>query len=119
VLADIVREVKDCDEAEQIEKNVLDKTSQVNRTLLPLYIVHDCMENKHALTSGDVSKVTAQLGVRISTANASNTLSTTASRYVMADTMRKPGVPVRYKLSRRGQQYMKAVVTGQASEDKD
>jgi len=117
LLTSIVNHVKNGDEAASIEQNVLDKTSQVDRTLLPLYIVHDYLENKFGLTSGDVSKVTTQLGIPISQPNASKTLSGTASRYVMADTVRKKGVPVRYKLTRRGQQYMKAVVTGKGSED--
>jgi hypothetical protein len=117
LLAEIANKVKTSDEAEAIEEKILDKTSQVDRTLLPLYIVHDYLDSKHGLTSGDISKITAQLGIPISTANASSTLSGTASRYVMADTVRKKGVPVRYKLTRRGQKYMKAVITGQASED--
>ncbi|MDY6948270.1 MAG: hypothetical protein SXG53_21390 [Pseudomonadota bacterium] len=117
LLAQIANIVKTCEEAEAIEEKILDKTSQVDRTLLPLYIVHDYFKNEHGLTSGDINKITTQLGIPISTANASNTLSGTASRYVMADSVRKQGVPVRYKLTRRGQKYVKAVITGQASED--
>jgi len=118
-LAQVVNTVKSCDEAEAIEKRILDKTSQVDRTLLPLYVVHDYMSNKFALTSGDINKITTQLGIPISTANASTTLSGTASRYVMADSVRRAGVPVRYKISRRGQQYLKSVITGQTREDKE
>lgn len=108
----IVNEVKNCDEADVIEEKILDKTSQVDRTLLPLYIVYEYIESKVGLTSGDINRVTKQLGIPISTANASRTLSGTASRYVMADSVRKKGVPVRYSLSRKGAQYMKGILAG-------
>jgi hypothetical protein len=118
-LTEIVNAVKNCNEADAIEKKILDKTSQVDRTLLPLYSVHEFLDTKHALTSGEISKITTQLGIPISQANASRTLSSTASRYVMSDSVRKKGTASRYTLSRRGQQYLKAVITGQSNEDKE
>jgi len=111
-LNDLVNLVKNCDEADAIEKNVLDRASQVDRILLPLYVVHEYKENKFGLTSGEISKVTTELGVRVTQPNASTTLSATASRYVMGDKVRKKGQPVRYRLSRRGLQYMKSVISG-------
>jgi hypothetical protein len=108
---------KTCDEAESIEAQILDRTSQVDRTLLPLYVVHEHLGNKFGLSSGDVSKITTDLGVPISTANASGTLSGTAAKYVMGDKVRKRGQAVRYKLSRRGVQYMKAVIAGKSDEN--
>jgi hypothetical protein len=62
------------------------------------------------LTSGEVSKVTTELGIRIDVANASKTLSGSASRYVIGDRVRKSGQPVRYKLSRRGHAYVKEAI---------
>lgn len=118
-LTEIVNAVKSCAEAESIEKNILDKISQVNRTLLPLYTVHEYLDKKHGLTSGDISKITTQLGIPISQANASRTLSGTASRYVMSDSVRKKGTASRYTLSRRGQQYLKAVIAGRSHEVKE
>lgn len=116
-LAKIVNLAKDCDEADSIETQILDRSSQVDRTLLPLYIVHEYQGNAFGLTSGEVRKVTTDLGIPISTPNASNTLSGTASRYVIGDKVKKRGQAVRYKLSRRGVQYMKAVLKGTESED--
>jgi hypothetical protein len=115
-LAAIVNLVKNCEEAENIERHILDRNSQVDRTLFPLYIVHEELQNAHGLTSGEVSKVTTDLGVPVSVANASRTLSGTAAKYVMGDRVRKPGQPVRYKLSRRGLQYMQSVITGKSNE---
>lgn len=114
-LNEIVTLTKDCDEAEAIETQILDRPAQVNRTLLPLYIVHEHLDNAFGLTSGDVKKVTTDLGIPISQPNASRTLSGTASKYVIGDKVKIKGQPVRYKLSRRGIQYMKEVLAGNAN----
>ncbi|MEX2515938.1 MAG: hypothetical protein WD572_03360 [Gammaproteobacteria bacterium] len=113
--AKIVNLIKECEEAEAIEEQILDRASQVNRALLPLYIVHEYLANDHKLTSGEISKVTTDLGIPISQPNASRTLSGTASRYVIGDKVKKKGQPVRYKLSRRGVKYLKAVLEGTES----
>jgi len=115
-LAAIVTHVKSCNEVEAIEKNILDRSSQIDRTLLPLYIVHEYMNNAIGLTSGEIGKVTRELGIPISTPNCSKTLSGIASKYVIGDKVRKKGMPVRYKLSRRGVQYMKGVISTQTNE---
>jgi hypothetical protein len=116
-LSEIVRFAKDCDEAEDIERRILDRTSQVDRTLLPLYIVHEYLSNEFGLSSGDVAKITTELGVPVSTPNASRTLSGTASKYVIGDRVRRKGQPVRYKLSRRGLQYIQSVIQGKSGEN--
>lgn len=115
-LAELINLCKSCKEAELIERNVLDRTSQVDRTLLPMYIVHEYKNNAFGLTSGEISKITKDLGVTVLRPNVSNTVSGTASKYVIGDVVRKPGQPVRYKLSRRGLQYMKSVITGKEDE---
>jgi hypothetical protein len=74
-LSEIVNLAKNCDEAEKIERQILDRASQVDRTLLPLYLVHEHLENAFGLSSGDISKITTDLGVPVSTPNASTTLS--------------------------------------------
>lgn len=114
-LAAIVNHVKSCDEAEAIETNVLDRSSQIDRTLLPLYIVHEYMDNVTGLTSGEISKVTRDLGIPIRQPDSSTTLSGVAARYVIGDKVRKRGIPVRYKLSRRGVQYLKGVISKRGS----
>lgn len=114
-LNEIVNLVKNCDEAEALEKKILDRASQVDRTLLPLYIVHEHMRNKFGLTSGEISRITAELGVRVTQPNVSTTLSSTAGRYVMGDKVRKRGQPTRYRLSRRGLQYLKSVISAKGN----
>ena len=114
-LSEIVNFAKNCDEAEDIEKRILDRASQVDRTLLPLYLVHEHLGNAFGLSSGEVSKITTDLGVPVSQPNASKTLSGTAAKYVIGDKVRKKGQAVRYKLSRRGLQYLQAVIRGTAN----
>lgn len=116
-LANIVNITKDCDEADKIERHILDHTSQVNRTLLPLYIIHEHLDNDFGLTSGEISKITTDLGIPISQPNTSRVLSSTAARYVIGDKVKKKGQPVRYKLSRRGAQYIKEVLKGDKADD--
>jgi len=113
----IVNLIKNCDEAEEIEAEILDHTSQVNRTLLPLYIVHEHLDNAQSLTSGDINNICTDLGVPVGQPNVSRTLSGTASRYVIGDAVRKKGKAVRYKLARRGVQYMKDVLRGGGGEN--
>ena len=111
-LNEIVTLVKNCDEADVIERQILDRAAQVDRTLLPIYIVHEHLDNAFGLTSGEVNKVTRDLGIPISQPAASRTLSGTASKYVIGDKVKVKGQPVRYKLSRRGLAYMKEVLAG-------
>lgn len=113
-LNEIITLAKDCDEAEAIETQILDRAAQVDRTLLALYIVHEYLDNAFGLTSGEVNKITTNLGIPISQPNASRTLSGTASKYVIGDKVKVRGQPVRYKLSRRGVKYLKQVLAGNA-----
>lgn len=108
----IITLVKDCDEAESIEAQILDRTGQVDRTLLPLYMVHEHLDNAFGLTSGEINKITTDLGIPISQPNASRTLSGTASKYVIGDKVKVRGQAVRYKLSRRGVTYLKEILAG-------
>jgi hypothetical protein len=116
-LAEIINLVKNCDEAEAIGTQVLDRTGQVNRILLPLYIVHEYQDNAFALSSGDINKITTDLGIPMQTPNVSGTLSGSASRYVMGDKVRKRGRATRYKLSRGGVKYFKTVLKGSADDN--
>jgi hypothetical protein len=116
-LTEIVHQIKDGDQADEIADHILDKVSLVNRVLLPLYVVHEHIGNKWGLTSGDISKITTDLGVRVSQPNASNYLSGSAKRYVIGDKVRRKGEPVRYKLSRKGLLYVKSVLKGAKDEE--
>jgi hypothetical protein len=111
----IVNYVRSCDEAEGIETKILDQTDQLARVLLPMYIVYEHMNNAHGLTSGQINKVTVQLGVPVKRPNVSKTLAGSAAKYVIGDSVRKSGQAVKYKLSRRGHSYLKEIITGRKS----
>lgn len=111
-LSEIINTIKDCDEAELIDQNILDKTSRVNRILLPLYIISKYHKNNIDLSTGEISKITQDLGVKISVSNVSHVLSKTAKSYVIGDKVKKKGRKVKYQLSRRGMKYMESVISG-------
>lgn len=108
-LSEIVNSIKSCKEADLIGQN---RISVVDRVLLPLYIIHTYLSPSQGLTSGEISKILSELGIGIHVPNISNTLSSTASKYVLGDKMRKKGQPVRYRISRKGMDYLKTVITG-------
>lgn len=109
---EIVNSIKESDDAEGIETNILDRSSQIDRILLPLFISHKYHGNSFALTTGEIAKILMELSVPINIANISTAISSSASKYVVGDKARKRGQPVKYKLTRRGVQYMTSVVEG-------
>lgn len=115
-LMEIVNQIKNCEEAENIEKNILDRTSQVDRILLPLFITKKYINEKMGLTSGDISRVLGDLGINIFTPNVANGLSGPASKYVIGDKVRRKGQAVKYKISRRGEQYLSSVIENKVVE---
>lgn len=108
--ARVVNAMKDSDDWDAIEKNVLDKPDQLPRILLPLYSVKTYLKEDQELTSGDVHRITKELGVPVKTPNASAVLSGSGSKYVMAGRSRSRGVPVGYKLSRKGETHFKSLL---------
>jgi hypothetical protein len=109
-IAEIVNVTKSCGEAERIESAVLNKSSQLDRTLLPLYVIHEHFENVTGLTTGEISTFTADLGSPVSGPNVSHTMRGSASKYVMVDTSGPQDGPTKYKINRRGIAYMKALL---------
>jgi hypothetical protein len=114
-LPGLVNQAKSSDDFELIETNILDRTSLVDRILLPLYIASKHMSEHASLTSGDISKFLSQLGVSIAQPNVARTLSSSALKYVIGDKIRRQGQAVRYRLSRRGMQYLTAVIRGKSN----
>lgn len=103
----IVELVKTCPEAEVIEKHILDQTNEANRVLVPLYIIHEHLDNIFGLTTTEISEVTIALGVKVSRQNALRVLKFTAPGFVI-----KLGNPPRYKINRRGLAHIKSVIAG-------
>jgi hypothetical protein len=109
-LPQIVNVIKSCDEAEAFDARILDKPNQLERVLLPLYVVHSYLRDSYGLTSGEISQITKELGIPISISNTSTMLSGAASRHVVGDKARRKGQAVRYKIGRRGVLHVKEVL---------
>lgn len=115
-LAQIVNLIKTCPEADSIEQNILSKSNEANRAILPLYIIHQHLDNAFGLTTIEISKVTAELGpkVRIKRQNVLRALArSSASKYVLSDTTSKVGTASRYTLNDRGVKHIKLVLAGE------
>ncbi len=109
-ILDAIDYIKNCEEADAIEEKILDRASQVDRVLLPLYVA-DKLESKPHLSSGDIHSVLKELGIKIALPNISNTLRGTASKYVMGDRRLKKGAGVvKYQISRPGRQYITKIL---------
>ncbi len=105
----IVNKIKDCDEFEKIEKEILDKKSIPGRVLLPFYICYKYFPQQ-GLTTGDVEKITEQLGVRVRTPNVSNAVTGPLWKYLAGDSSRRRGKVVVYKLNRKGAKYFESLL---------
>ena len=110
IILDVVNHIKDRKEVNIIEEKILNKSSQVDRALLPLYIA-DNLSGKPFLSSGDIHSVLKELGIKIALPNIINTLRGTAVKYIMPDRQHKRGKGVvRYRISRPGKQYISKVL---------
>jgi hypothetical protein len=111
-LMEIVNTIKSCEQAEDIESYILDKTNEANRVLLPLFIVYEYFDNSFGLTTSEISKVTVELGVKVSRQNSLRALKFSGKAYII-----KSGNPPRYTLNRRGIAFMRSLLSGANEED--
>lgn len=111
-MVNIINQAKVCPEAEGIEQYVLDQTNEANRVLLPLYIIHEYLDNSFGLTTSEISKLTIELGAKVSRQNALHAIKNAASPYVIGDKPRKQSVGSRYRINRRGLSHLKNVISG-------
>ena len=96
----LVDAINESDKHENIEKNILNKPSQINRIILCLYYASEVLDPP-CLTTGDIEKITNQLGVKLSSQNAAKTIKAN-QKYFTADQVRKVGAIIKYKLNRKG-----------------
>lgn len=105
----IVNRIKNCDESDQIEKEILDKTSMPGRILLPFYICYKYFPQQ-GLTTGDIEKITSDLRVKIQTSNVSNAISESLHKYLEGNSTRVKGRVIIYKLNRKGVGYFELLL---------
>lgn len=97
----ITNKIGECDESEEIQNRVLDKTDMEGKILLCFYISHKYFKNAW-LTTGDIEKITSGLGTKITAGNASNKITGGLRKYLESGTVRKKGQRTPYRLNRKG-----------------
>jgi hypothetical protein len=112
VLAEIVASVSDANNYEDIGKYVLDRPNRTARILMCYYFAHKHPRDP-ALTSTNVELITKQLRIGIAAPNVAKVIREGASKYLMADRVRKRGFAVHYKINRRGIAIFEKIVSGQ------
>ena len=80
--------------------------------LLPLYVVSECLGGKFALTMPEISQVTRELGALVDGTNVAKVMRTAGARYVMAERSSNKADPKRFRLSRRGVEFIKSLLKG-------
>jgi hypothetical protein len=108
--AAVANAVHESDRTEDIQKNVLDKRDSLGRILAAFHFAHET--GNEYLTTGDVEKITDQLRVKISQPNASRCVAANR-KYFSAQTSRRRGAKVPYKLNRQGEIAYEKCLTGQ------
>jgi hypothetical protein len=103
----VVNHIKE-DEAFQWVHAILDSKDQMLRALVVLYVAAETDPQGPGVTTGFISRVYLELGVRLTTANVSSELAGRAKKYVLADAVRRKGAAVNYKLSRVGRAFIES-----------
>jgi len=104
----IIDIAKNCKEAGAIGEYILDQTNEANRVLVPLYIIHEYLDNVFGLTTNEISEVTIGLGAKVSRQNALRAVKHSAPGHVIKLVEKPP----RYKIHRRGLAHLKSVIAG-------
>ena len=107
---DLVNSLKGYEDFDALERSILDKGTMLYRVLLPLFVSNRSFPEKGGLTSGDIVRFLTQFNIKIDQGNAARTLSSEGSKYVIGDTVRVKGRPVRYKISRSGIQHVELLI---------
>jgi len=109
LVLNIINKIGECDESEKIQANVLDKTSMEGKILLCFHISYRYFKNAR-LTTGDIEKITSELGTKITVGNVSNKITGGLRKYLESGTTRKHGAPTPYRLNRKGAKRFKEII---------
>lgn len=105
-IREIVKQVRTVDDAERIERYILASNNQVNRALLPLFIIHKHMNDEFALSATGIVEVTKLLNVAMKQENVSKALRNGGARYISIEGEN----PKTYKLIPRGVQHIESLL---------
>ena len=106
----IANKATDCHESESIQTKVLDGRSVDAKVLMCFYISHKHFGNAW-LTSGDIQRITSELGVKVAVGNASNAMKKLRT-YLETGKVRKKGSPTPCRLNRGGVKRFEEIING-------
>ncbi len=101
LILSIVNKIGECNESEEIQSRVFDKTSMEGKILLCFYISYKYFKNTW-LTTSNIEKITSALGTKITAGNVSNKIKDELRKYLESGAVRKKGQPTPYRLNRKG-----------------
>jgi len=105
----VVNKVKNCNETEKIEKQILDKRAMEGKIILPFYICNKYFPT-YTLSTGDIEKITAELSVRIKASNVRKAIRESLYKFLDTNQRRKSGILTPYKLNRKGFKHFESLL---------
>lgn len=108
LILNIVNKISECDESEEIRSKILDKTSLEGKILLCFYISDKYFDNAW-LNTGNIQKITSDLGIKIDARNATNKIKK-IGRYLESGAARKKGQPTPYRINRKGMKRFEEII---------
>lgn len=110
IVLQIANKATDCDESAAMQEKALDGNVEA-RILLCYYVAHKYFDRAW-LTSGDIERITAELGVKVKTSNASSKIKESLRSYLESGITRRNGRPTPYRLNRNGERYFESILHG-------
>lgn len=110
-VAAIVNAIHEADNYEAIETHILNKRGAAARILLCFVFAKQL--GVQSLRTSDVEAITDGLGVKLHATNVAKSIREGLRKYLSADGVTRPGVPMNYKINRRGRQAYDKYVKGQ------
>ena len=106
----IANKIGECEESEEMASKVLNKKNMEARILLCFYVSYKYFKNAW-LTTGDLERITSELGIKIDIGNVSNKIKD-LRKYLESGSARKKGQPTPYRLNRKGSNRFEEILHG-------
>ena len=107
-IVSVVNGINGADNYNIIDENIITKRDVLPRILLVFYFANKLYPDAY-ITTTDVEKVTNQLGIRIQYQNVGKQIKKN-QKYFTASSVRKRGIPAKYKINRQGKDEFEKIV---------
>jgi len=108
-LVKVANFITDNEDYNSIDTNILKKTDQLSRIMMCLYYSHKI--GCDYLSTGQIEKITDQLGIKILMTNATKAL-TKNKGFFSTNKARKKGAKIGYKLNKKGTERFEEILKG-------